>query len=234
MPPWRSLGASSRQTTLPAQLPCTRTNVAIASSPHYAACRRLVFAVRRDIIMIAALACWSKTGLGRGRLTTSAHTRGETTRLRRSQYALGVQLPHFRLADPEAAKDFGAVLAEFGRDIAHPHPFADLDRCGCAALHPVPGRSHIARDRGGAPAGRRTSARNHRPDRTARRPLRAPRPNRWWPWSPAPCSSHPPVRRGSPCVLDWSQNAGPRTIPGASKPWHNAPRSPRRRHPPIR
>src|SRR5262249_18039177 len=35
-PALRSLGASSRQTTPPAQLPCTRTNVAIASSPHSA------------------------------------------------------------------------------------------------------------------------------------------------------------------------------------------------------
>jgi hypothetical protein len=49
----------------PAQLPCTRTNVAIASSPHNAACRRLVFSVRRDSTMIAALACWSKIGLDR-------------------------------------------------------------------------------------------------------------------------------------------------------------------------
>jgi hypothetical protein len=34
MPRVRSLRTSCRQTTLPAQPPCTSTNVAIASSPH--------------------------------------------------------------------------------------------------------------------------------------------------------------------------------------------------------
>jgi hypothetical protein len=34
--------------------------------PHNAACRRVVFSVRRDSIMIAALACWNKIGANGG------------------------------------------------------------------------------------------------------------------------------------------------------------------------
>jgi hypothetical protein len=44
-------------------------------------------------------------------------------------------------------------------------PSPILIGCGCAAPRPIPGRSHIARDRGGAPAGQQTSARNRRPGR---------------------------------------------------------------------
>jgi hypothetical protein len=52
-PALRNVGVSFRQTTLPAQLPCTRTNVAIASSPHSAARLWLAFSVRGDSTVIA-------------------------------------------------------------------------------------------------------------------------------------------------------------------------------------
>src|SRR5215469_9940943 len=50
-PALRSLGISSRQTTLPAQLPCTRTNVAISSSSHHAHYPRRPYHDRRACML---------------------------------------------------------------------------------------------------------------------------------------------------------------------------------------
>ena len=50
-----------------------------------------------------------------------------------SQHALGAELLNLRLRHPEAAEDFGVVLAELGGDIAHPYTLTDFDRvrmCG--------------------------------------------------------------------------------------------------------
>src|SRR6516165_7917894 len=53
---------------------------------------------------------------------------GASLRAVGSQYALGVQLLHFRLAEAEPAEDFNVVLAELGGDTADPHAFATFDR----------------------------------------------------------------------------------------------------------
>src|SRR6516162_11352847 len=58
-PALRSLGASFRQTTLPAQEPCTRTNVAVASSPHNTA-RRWVVSGFEEIVSY----CYGRRHLG--------------------------------------------------------------------------------------------------------------------------------------------------------------------------
>ena len=43
------------------------------------------------------------------------------------------------MADPEAAKDLGVVLSEFGGDIADPHTLADLDRVRMCGTSPNSG-----------------------------------------------------------------------------------------------
>jgi hypothetical protein len=151
----------------------------------------------------------------------------------RSDDACHLQPLKVHRVQAEAAEDLGVVLAELGRDRAHSHPLADLDRSADVRhLAPIRCRSRIARARGDAPAGRRTSARSHKPGRRAHRRPPALRPNDRCSWSSAPRSSPLPAHSGSPCAAGSSQNAGRRTIPGAPRPWHTGPRSPRRRHPP--
>ena len=106
------------------------------------------------------------------------------------------QFPQFDLAHTKAAEDFGVVLSEFTGGGGYPHPVADPDRGAdvrdLAQFRVV----RILHKAAVANLGRQTSARNHRPGRTAHRPLRALRRNRWWSWSSAPRSSRPPAHRG--------------------------------------
>jgi len=74
---------------------------------------------RRDLAVSARV--------GEGSESTKADRRDKIARAG-SCYALGSQVPHLRFAHPEAAEDFGVVLAELRGDRAHAHARADLHR----------------------------------------------------------------------------------------------------------
>jgi hypothetical protein len=68
-------------------------------------------------------------GISFKRVSSWTTSGGTMTCVTGPQYSLGAQFLQLRLGQPEAAKDLGVMLVEFGGDIAHSHTLADLNGC---------------------------------------------------------------------------------------------------------
>ena len=95
--------------------------MAIVSSPHNAAYRRLVFSVRKDGTMIATLTRWSKFGLGRASEVALPQACQRQPQLPYGHGVLGKRL-HARLREGFADAGLASArMAEIGATLASAH-----------------------------------------------------------------------------------------------------------------